>query len=80
MEAIERLALDADPRVRLAVAMKNKLSKELMLTMAHYSDPSMRARIAFNKNTNDDELRLLAVDSLTVISQVARCKLSLRGA
>jgi hypothetical protein len=79
MEVLGQLAVDVDPRVRVAVAMKNKLSKDLMLTLAKDSDPSVRERIAYNKNASDDVLRLLAQDAVTSVSEAARHKLSLRG-
>lgn len=79
MQVLERLALDVDPRVRVAVAMKNKLSNDLMLTLAKDSDPSVRERIVYNKNASDDALRLLAQDTVLNISDAARRQLSMRG-
>src|ERR1017187_4988954 len=58
MQVLEQLAVDVDPRIRVAVAMKNKLSKDLMLTLSKDSDSSVRERIAYNKNASDDVLRL----------------------
>jgi hypothetical protein len=78
MRVLEHLAFDADPRVRVAVAMKNKLSKELMLTLANDSYPSVRERIVYNKNASDAVLRLLAQDALVSISEAARRQLCLR--
>jgi hypothetical protein len=68
-----------DSRVRFAVAMKNKLSDDLMLTLAHDSDDSVRERIARNKNASDDVLRHLAQDPVIGVSEAARHELSLRG-
>ena len=79
MQVLDQLALDVDPRVRVAVAMKNKLSNDLMLTLAKDSDPSVRERIAYNKNASDEALRLLAQDTVLNISHAACQQLSLRG-
>jgi hypothetical protein len=80
LEILERLALDPDPRVRYAVAVKNKLTHELMLTLARDGDPSVRQGIVNNKNTCGDLLRLLALDPDMSISVKARERLSSRKA
>jgi hypothetical protein len=80
MQILERLAQDSDPRVRYAVAMKNKLSRELMLTLARDTDPSVRQRIVYNKYASEDLLQFLAQDSVKSISQKARERLSSRKA
>lgn len=72
MQVLEQLAVGVDPRVHVAVAMKNKLSKDLMLTLAKDSDSSVRERVAFNKNASDDVLRLLAQDNVGSVSEAAR--------
>ncbi len=79
-EVLEQLATDVNPRIRVAVAMKNKLSKDLMLMLAKDSDSSVRERIAYNKNASDEVLRLLAQDTVVSVSEAARQQLSLRGA
>lgn len=79
MRVLEQLAVDVDARVRVAVAMRNKLSKDLMLTLAEDPDPSVRERIAYNKNASDEVLRLLAHDTVVRVSDAARHRLSVRG-
>ena len=79
MQVLQQLAIDVDPRVRFAVAMKNKLSEVLILMLANDSDPSVRKRIAYNKNASDDVLRLLGQDSVNGVSEAARRQLSIRG-
>lgn len=79
MPILERLAQDPEPRVRFAVATKNKLSNEVMLSLAYDPDASVRERLAYNKNVNDETLRLLTRDAVDGISKVALKRLSLRG-
>ena len=69
---VQQLATDVNPRIRVAVAMKNKLSKDLMLMLAKDSDSSVRERIAYNKNASDEVLRLLAQDTVVSVSEAAR--------
>lgn len=79
MQVLGQLAVDVDPRVRFAVAMKDKLSKDLLLMLAKDPEPSVRERIAYNKNAGDEVLRLLAQDKVMTVSEAARRQLALRG-
>ena len=49
IEVLDVLAHDLDPAVRLAVAMKNKLSDDLFLLLASDIDDGVRQRISCNK-------------------------------
>ncbi|TVT14020.1 hypothetical protein FNH05_37445 [Amycolatopsis rhizosphaerae] len=53
VEILERLAVDADPRVRHRVAMKRKLTPRLREALASDPDETVRMRIALNRKTPD---------------------------
>jgi hypothetical protein len=77
-EVLNVLARDADPAVRLAVAMKNKLSNDLFFLLASDADDGVRQRISCNKNAPHDVLKLLAQDRNELISEPASARLSRR--
>jgi hypothetical protein len=50
IEILEVLARAPDPDIRMAVAMKNKLTESLFAILAEDQDYSVRQRIVYNKN------------------------------
>ena len=72
------LAHDLDPRVRSAVAMKNKLSDELFALLADDIDDTVRDRMAYNKNTPAKALRKLVDDSCERVAMHSRERLKSR--
>jgi hypothetical protein len=68
LEILETLARDPDARVRMFVAMKNKLSKPLFSLLAEDKDYTVRQRIALNKKTPLEILLKLAEDPGHMVS------------
>jgi hypothetical protein len=75
LEALRLLASDSDPRVRFAVAMKNKLPHDLMVQLGRDTDASVRQRVASNKNAGVEILEELAQDQSELVSASARARL-----
>jgi hypothetical protein len=76
VEVLRLLASDNDPRVRHAVAMKNKLPHDLMVQLGRDPDASVRQRVAYNKNVRVEILEELAEDESGLVSATARARLS----
>lgn len=65
------LATDNDRRVRLMVAMKNKLSPELFELLSRDGDAGIREQLARNKNCPRSTLQALSADPLPQVAAVA---------
>jgi hypothetical protein len=76
LEILEALVYDPSADVRHAVAMKNKLSPQLLLLLASDEDESVRLRVAHNRNATIDSLRKLAADKSVDVSEVAKKRLA----
>ena len=75
-DILELLATDPDDSVRVAVAMKRKLSGNLYRTLALDAADVVRERIAYNAKTPQDVLAVLANDMNDRIAQVAQDRIS----
>ncbi|MDP9049630.1 MAG: hypothetical protein M3O31_02760 [Acidobacteriota bacterium] len=75
LEVLKLLASDSDPRVRLAVAMKNKLPHDLMVQLGRDTEASVRQRVAHNKNASIEILEEVAQDESELVSATARARL-----
>lgn len=67
----QQCAYDPDSRVRLMVAMKRKLTPEVLSKLADDEDESARLRVAIHRNTPDSVLRELADDPWSQIRETA---------
>jgi hypothetical protein len=65
------LAKDGDDRVRLDVAGKRKLSRELFEKLAADPDDSVRARIAGNRKAPEEIVQRLATDPSRLVREAA---------
>ena len=70
-QVLEKLAESPSREVRIAVAMKNKLSPRLFEALSEDDDDSVRERIAYNKNTPIEILKKLTSDRCERISNRA---------
>ena len=75
LAVLEVLADDPDEDVRAAVAMKNKLTPELLARLAADISDSVRERIAYNRNTPSELLLSLASDRCSLVADAARSRL-----
>jgi hypothetical protein len=73
------LSTDKDARVRLMVAMKNKLSPELFEVLAGDSEPGIRSQLARNKNCPRSILKTLSIDPMPEVAAVATDRLRQRS-
>ncbi|MGR4862908.1 hypothetical protein [Caulobacter sp. LARHSG274] len=71
VEVLRRLAEDADPEVRFAVATKRKLDRPLFELLSQDVDDGVRARIAWNAKTPEDIRQRLAADPSPLVSEAA---------
>jgi hypothetical protein len=71
IEAPAVLAEDPSARVRLAVAMKRKLTSELLVRLGADPDESVRLRVARHRNTPGRILAELARDDWETVAIVA---------
>jgi hypothetical protein len=78
LRILEVLAVDPEPAVRFAVAMKNKLTQELFVTLAKDPDSSVRQRIAYNKNVPKHILHQLTCDESEIVATAANEQLQQR--
>ena len=65
------LATDNDTRVRLMVAMKNKLSPELFELLSRDCEPGIREQPARNRNCPRSTLQTLSNDPVSQVAAVA---------
>ena len=79
MEVLEKLAVDADPKVRCVVASKRKLTPALRSQLSQDADSSVRARVVYNAKCEIDTLRVLANDSEPFVKEAATKKLAGRA-
>lgn len=68
---LERLAGDPDPRVRVQVAMANRVDVDLLRSLASDPDESVRARVAHHKRTPVDVLSAMRQDDSWVVRDAA---------
>jgi hypothetical protein len=69
---LEKLAMDADARVRYMVASKNKLTPELLELLSRDPDPTIRERIARNKKCSKPVLERLSTDPTPAVASAAQ--------
>ena len=62
LEILDALSIDADTRVRSAVAGKRKASPEILERLARDADEGVRHTVAWNAKTPEHVLRLLVDD------------------
>lgn len=72
VEILEKLATDADPAVRWAVASKGKLTGTLVKLLAWDRDEGVRVRIARNRNAPTEVLRQLTRDRSWTVRDAAQ--------
>ncbi len=75
VEILERLAVDAEPRVRHRVAMKRKLTPRLREALASDPDETVRMRIALNRKTPENVLERLSRDPSEHVRAAALARL-----
>jgi hypothetical protein len=76
LSILNRLSEDEDPRVREAVAVKRKCSREIFEKLANDPDPVVRSAVAHNKKSPADVLERLSHDAWHVVSDAARRRLN----
>ncbi|MEU5337807.1 hypothetical protein AB0G51_31455 [Streptomyces asoensis] len=70
---------DPDARVRFMVAMKRKLSPDLLERLAHDVDESVRLRVAQHRNTSRETLEYLRNDSWSEVRAAVDARLGGTG-
>lgn len=78
LEVLRALAIDPDPSVRHAVAMKRKLDADLFRSLAADADPSVRQQIACNAKAPRHILEALAQDTEPLVREAALERLTNR--
>jgi hypothetical protein len=75
VEILERLAVDADPRVRHMVAMKRKVTPQILNALASDSEEIVRSAVVANKKASKDILERLARDNSEFVRSAAIARL-----
>lgn len=75
VEILERLAVDADPRVRHMVAAKRKSPPHILDALASDPDETVRMRVAMNKKSTKGILERLAQDPSEHVRSAATARL-----
>lgn len=73
---LDVLSLYSDLRVRVAVAMKRKLSPEIFDRLARDPSEDVRATIARNPKASVDLLKMLTMDDSLLVSSVAQSRIA----
>lgn len=63
------LAAEADPRVRLRVAMKRKCDPEILERLAQDEDETVRVRVAYNRKTPGHVIERLRRDPSPLVTE-----------
>ena len=79
LQILAILVSDTDPLVRHAVAMKRKLTPDLLDRLALDNDETVRMRVAMHKNTSTTTLEVLRGDSWDRIREVANERIGERA-